>query len=152
LNGAGKAVDEKEIASRLTQSHAVFAIDPRGWGESKPKGEYQSWMRAYLLGRSLVGMQTVDVLRASEYLASRGFEEVTVFGKGTAGALAIYAGVLGGAEKINRVRTDGKAPSYMDIVKMREPRGVLDMVVPGVLQDFDLPDLKKRLGDRYEEN
>ena len=149
LNPLGKAVDDREIAGRVTRNHAVFAIDPRGWGESKPKGEYQTWMRGYLLGRTLVGMQVVDVLRAAEYLRSRGFEEVNVYGKGNAGALAIYAGVIGGEGKIKSVRTDGKAPSYMDIVRMHEPKGVLDMIVPGVLKDFDLPDLKKRLGARY---
>jgi hypothetical protein len=39
-------------------------------------------------------------------------------------------------------------PSYMDIVRMKIHRGITDIAVPGVLKDFDLPDLERALGPR----
>ena len=144
------------IEQRVLRGETVMAIDVRGWGESgPPKGAkggygpaYQTFMRAYLLGRSMIGMQATDVLAAATYLRGR-YPEVTVEGRGAAGgALSIYAGVLDG--KIAKVRVTDRVPSYLEIARMPEHDGLMDLMIHGVLADFDLPDLTAALGARYD--
>lgn len=160
LDPRGKAAEAEPggaIEKRVLAGEAIFAIDVRGWGESAPKQAkrsgygawYQTFMRAYLLGRSVMGLQAADVLGAADYLRTR-YREVSVEGREAAGgALALYAGVLD--PKLARVVTaGGRVPTYLEIAGMKEHDGLIDLLVHGVLADFDFPDLEKSLGARYE--
>lgn len=54
-------------------------------------------MRALLVGKNMVGMQTGDVLRAFDYLLSRpdvAADRITVIGKGHGGVSALYAAAV----------------------------------------------------------
>jgi hypothetical protein len=154
LDPAGKGADEAAIARRVLTGEMVLALDPRGWGESGPPAgrrggytpNYQTFMRAFLLGRTMMGLQVVDVLAAYKYLAGRG-AAVSVYGKGNGGVLALYAAVL--EPGIRRVQTEGAMESYLWLARQSVHEGTLDVIVPGVLHDFDLPDLVKHLGERY---
>ena len=64
------------------------------------------------------------------------------------GALAIYAGVLD--PKIAHVAAADGVPSYLEIARMKEHDGLMDLLVHGVLADFDFPDLIASLGTRYD--
>jgi cephalosporin-C deacetylase-like acetyl esterase len=157
LNPAGKASDERDIESLVLKGQRVLAIDPRGSGESASGKErrggygsgYQTFMRAYLLGKSILGMQTQDVVRAVDYLTARGGGPVSVRAKRNAGVAAMCAAILD--PRISKVVTDGQAPSYLEIAGKQTYEWPLDLIVHGVLKDFDVPDLKKHLGDRYAE-
>lgn len=160
LDPRGKAAEAEvggALEKRVLAGEAIFAIDVRGWGESAPKQAkrsgygawYQTFMRAYLLGRSMMGLQAADVLAAADYLRAR-YREVHVEGREAAGgALALYAGVLD--PKLARVTTVGRVPSYVEIAGMKEHDGLIDLLVHGVLADFDFPDLAAALGSRYEQ-
>ena len=133
-----------------------FAIDVRGWGESAPPKSqrsgygawYQTFMRAYLLGRSMMGLQVADALSAASFLRTR-YAEVRVAGQQVSGgALAIYLGVLD--PKIAMVSTADAVPSYLELADLKEHDGVMDLFVHGVLADFDFPDLIAVLGERYD--
>lgn len=159
LDARGKAADAEaggKLEKRVLAGETIFAIDVRGWGESAPKQAkrsgygawYQTFMRAYLLGRSVMGMQSTDVLAAANYLRTR-YPEVSVEGRQPAGgALALYAGILD--PKLVRVTTVGPVPSYLEIAEMKEHDGLIDLLVHGVLSDFDLPDLAAAIGPRHE--
>jgi len=154
LNPAGKAADAAaggEIEKLVLSGKAVFAIDARGWGETASPNarKYQTFMRAFLLDRTIMGMQTLDALRAIEYLRTRSEidpNRISVAGKSTGGAVALYAAILDPA--IARVRAQ-RLTSYLEITRM-PVHDALDVIVPGVLKDFDLPDIQKALGARYE--
>ncbi|HWQ53754.1 MAG TPA: alpha/beta hydrolase family protein [Bryobacteraceae bacterium] len=152
VNAAGKASDAAEgggIETVVRAGHIVFAVDPRGWGEgaspSKKSGysvAYQTAQRAFLTGRTLVGMQTGDVLRAFDYLNSRhdvDSGKIAILGKGNGGVVALYAAAL--EPRIARVARQDAPASYLDIVRSPMHEGIMDIVVPGVLRDFDLPDV-----------
>jgi cephalosporin-C deacetylase-like acetyl esterase len=145
----------KAEAATVPAGKNVCFLMVRGWGASAPPktrrsgygASYQTFMRGYLLGRSIGGMQTADVLAAARYLRSRGFGRIAIQGSGSGEALALYAAVLDPA--IVSVRRDGKLPSFLEIARMPQHDGLLEMFIPGVLEDFDLPDLEKALGPRY---
>lgn len=160
LDPAGKAADAGEggaIEAIVRKGNIVLAVDPRGWGESAPPFKsaggystpYQTAMRALLVGKNMPGMQTADVLRAFDYLKSRpdvNAARISINGKGKGGILALYAAVL--EPHIANATCTGTPESYMSIVRMKMHGELTDIVVPGVLRDFDLPDLVKALGPR----
>jgi len=151
LDPRGKAVGADTggpIEKRVLAGETILAIDVRGWGESAAPKAYQTFMRAYLLGRSMMGLQVGDVLSAASYLRTR-YPEVRVHGRQAAGgALALYAGVLD--PKVAMVSTGEPVPSYLEIARMKEHNGVMDLLIHGVLADFDVPDLIAALGTRYD--
>ena len=147
VNPAGKAVDGGEggaIEMLVRQGNIVLAFDPRGWGESAPPAgprggyqkAYQTAMRAFLVGKSMVGMQTADLLAAFDYLASRRDVDaghISVIGRGKGGIMALYAALL--ERRIEKVTCNGSPESYMSIVRMELHQDVTDIVLPGVLSD-----------------
>ena len=153
VDAAGKAADAGEggaIEAVVRAGNIVLAVDPRGWGEGAapagPRGgyskAYQTAMRALIVGRTMAGMQTGDVLRAFDYLAARHDvdpKRIAIVGKGNGGVVALYAAAL--EPRIAKVACEKSPASYMEIVNARMHAGIMDIVVPGVLRDFDLPDL-----------
>jgi len=160
VDAAGKAADAGEagaIERTVRQGKIVLALDPRGWGESAPRPKstggystaYQTAMRALLVGKNMPGMQTMDVLRSFDYLRSRpdvNAAGISVMGKGKGGILALYAAVL--EPRIAKAESIGAPESYMAMVRMKIHDDITDLVIPGVLRDFDVPDLVKALGPR----
>jgi hypothetical protein len=101
---------------------------------------YQLAQRAMLLDRPLPGMQTYDVLRAFDYLAARqGVKSIAVHGNGNLGLVALYAAAL--EPRIARVQVRGAVSSFMEIVRTKVHADTVDLVIPGVLHDFDIPDV-----------
>ena len=161
LNPAGKDADAGEGGAIEKMGRAgaiVLAIDVRGWGESTPgKGlnsgytiMYQTAMRGILVGKPLPGMQTFDVLGAVAYLAARpdvDVRHISVYAKGTAAALGIYATVLD--SRIERVESDEAPQSYLALAGEKMHGDIFGIVVLGVLRDFDLPGLVRMLGPRF---
>ncbi len=145
-----------EVGELVRGGNIVLAVDPRGWGQTYPSfirrtygAFYQSFLRAYLLDRPLVGMQVEDVIGAFRYLRRR--KEVipgliSIYGKGNGGVVALYAAVL--EKDIAKATSVGAVPSYMSIVRSARHQDILDILVPGVLADFDLPDLVRAIAPR----
>jgi cephalosporin-C deacetylase-like acetyl esterase len=156
---AGKSADAGrggDIEALVRTGNVVMAPDPRGWGESAGRrgsagyrGSWQTAMRAILVGKTMAGMQTGDLLRSFDYLASRedvDSSSVSLFGKGNGGVLALYAAAL--EPRFRKVACEGAVTSYMDVVRSKLHEGIMDIVVPGVLRDFDLPDLAFMIAPR----
>jgi cephalosporin-C deacetylase-like acetyl esterase len=161
LNPNGKAVAAQPgglVDAMMHEGRIVLAIDVRGWGESAipaKKGGYsplyQTAMRALLVGKSMPGMQTTDVLSAFDYLAGRRDvvpAHITVYGTGQGGILAMLAAAV--EPRIEMVTAVNAPESYMAVVRMKTypTDEVVDSVIPGVLRDFDLPDVRRALGPR----
>ncbi len=159
LDDRGKAAEagESGLLGSLAQSgHTVLALDVRGIGElgiaARLVGNspiYQESMRALLVGTSLPAIQTGDLLAAldcAQHLEGWGDGPVTILGKGNMGWIALFGAVLD--QRIEGIAAEESLLSYMDIA--RSPRNVytIDLVLPGVLRRFDMPDLVAHLNDR----
>jgi hypothetical protein len=152
LNSGGKGADAApggDIEAIVRTGRVVMSIDPRGWGESSPGGNRSSYptvMRAILVGKTLLGMQLADGMAAFGYLASRPGVDATrisVFGKRNGGVLALLTAVM--ESRVNRVAIEGTVLSYLAIARARQHEGLTDVIVPGVLRNFDLPDLVRAI-------
>jgi len=159
VHGSGKAADAAlagDIEALVRSGHVVLTPDPRGMGESRPTSAaggydpaWQMLQRALLVDRTLVGMQVEDLLAACDFLEAR--EDVdaarlAVVGKGHGGLLALVLAAL--HPKVARVAAEGTVLSYMEIARARYHEGLTAAFVPGVLGDFDLPDLGAALAPR----
>jgi histidinol-phosphate/aromatic aminotransferase/cobyric acid decarboxylase-like protein len=105
--------------------------------------------RALLVDRTLVGMQVEDLLAAYLVLESREDVDpgrVAVLGKGHGGLLALVLGAL--EPRVERVAIEGTVLSYLEIARARYHEDLTAAFVPGVLRDFDLPDLAAALAPR----
>ena len=155
VNAAGKSVDS-DMEALARAGHVVMAPDPRGIGESRPHSSaggysplWQTFQRALLVGKTLAGMQVEDLLAAFDYLASREDvdpERVAVLGKGNGWVLGLFVAVL--EPRVEKLAIEGTVLSYREIVSAKLHENLTGIIVPGVLEDFDLPDLAASLASR----
>jgi cephalosporin-C deacetylase-like acetyl esterase len=157
IDEAGKSAAMHDLLGIVNAGEAVLAVDVRGCGESavvpSAKGgysaEYARAMRAVLVGKTLTGLQVTDALAAFEYL--RGLPRVDarrirIAGRGTGGVVARIAGAL--EPRIAAVSAERSLTSWMEMARSRIHRVPASLVVPGVLRDFDLPDLARLIAPR----
>lgn len=103
---------------------------------------YQAAAREWLLGRSLVTRHVEAVLRAlAELRSDPGVNprRVYLYGRGAAGVAALIATALD--EQAAGVVAEQTITSWYAVTQARLHEGTAEIVVPGVLRDFDLPDL-----------
>lgn len=156
IDSAGKTAAWEDIEAVEKAGTAVLAVDLRGWGEgggtsgvSGYDGAWQNAWRAMLVGKTLAGMRTVDVLAAFDYLASRpeiDASRISIRGRGNGAVIALFAAAL--QPKIVSVTVEGGVLSYMAIARAKTHRGLTDIIVPEVLRDFDLPDVAVLIAPR----
>jgi cephalosporin-C deacetylase-like acetyl esterase len=109
-------------------------------------------LRADLVGRTLIGMRTDDVIHAVDYLASRADVDtgkITAIASGHMGLVLLHAAVLDA--QIKHIGIDHVLISYHSLLQAPLPTGAPEDVLPGVLLHYDIPDLAKLLGSRLTE-
>jgi cephalosporin-C deacetylase-like acetyl esterase len=137
------------VEKLVRDGNVVIAIDPRGWGGPAPAKSYQTAMRAILVGKNLPGMRTYDILRAFDYAISRPDVDplrIGLVSRGVADLPALFAAAL--EPRIATVRCENPDRSYMDLVRAKMPGDIAELIIPGALIDFDLPDVTAALGSR----
>ncbi|MGB2821688.1 MAG: acetylxylan esterase [Phycisphaerae bacterium] len=155
--GAGGAIGKLIEAGRT-----VLAVDLRGTGETQ-KVSRSKWgpeighdwddvYKAYLLGRSYVGMRAEDVLVCARWLAGRAKRAdggVALMAEGNVGVPALHAAALE-REQFPSVKLTGTVVSWSNVVHVGHTRNQLVNTVHAALQTYDLPDLAATLGKRIE--
>ncbi len=142
------------------QGNVVLAITPR----PSPPGTddmkapvlgpfYLLSLRADLVGRTLVGLRTDDVIRAIDYLSSRADVDpahISAQANGHMGLVLLHAGVLD--RRIRQIEVDHVLTSYRSLIDAPLPTGAPEDVIPGVLLHYDIPDLERALKPRLTES
>jgi hypothetical protein len=150
----------KEKFQRLAAAgNVVLAITPRpsppGWDDMKSPilgPFYLLSLRADLVGKTLLGLRVDDVIRATDYLASRpdvDANRISAVGSGHMGLVLMHAAVLDG--RLKHITVDHVLKSYWSLVEAPMPVGAPEDVLPGVLRYYDIPDLVHVLGARLTE-
>lgn len=151
--GADAQLPDQEVMKWVESGHLVAVATLRGTlvMPEKPDGywqeRYRTAMRAILIGKTMPGMRVLDLLALHEYVSSRpeANRRVVVVGRRNLGVIALYAAAL--EPGISRVILDRSLLSYMEIIRARQyPETLSDLIVPGALLDFDLPDLAALAG------
>jgi hypothetical protein len=151
----GEGGDARELCA---SGYTVLSLDLAGTGEtSSEKGGYSqewfggenlTWM-ALMVGRTMVGLRMSDIVRGVDVLAERGIlghSGVAGFAKGTASVSLLHAAVV--EPRLSRLVLDDPLVSWRAIAETPIHRRVFDVVVPGVLKAYDLPDLVAAIAPR----
>jgi dienelactone hydrolase len=129
---------------------AFFTCDVRGIGESLPGtsqpgtfhspygSDYFYAIHSVMLGRPYVGQKTHDVLRVLDWLESVGHTKVHLAGLGWGALPVTFAAVL--AKNVHQVTLKNALTSYSAIAESEHYEWPLSTLLPGVLEQFDLPD------------
>ncbi len=156
----GKSASAADAEALAAQGNVVLAVDLRGFGETRPKtneagtyaryfGDYRDSMMALLVGKTMTGMRTLDVIRGLDVLAARGDVDsarLAVAGRGGAAIPALYAALFD--RRISNVVVEGLLNSYETVVSERIAVGVTEQIIPSVLKYFDLPDVVAAIAPR----
>ena len=142
----------------------VVAIDLRGTGETrdaKPNekidpllGDWKRFSLAYLLGQSLVGLHTEDVLAARNFVAfyktpANKPRPVHLIAVGRHCIPALHAAALM-ADKFASVTLRNPPADWSTTVSQPVPSGQLTNTVHNALSVYDLSDLRRVLGAKLK--
>jgi cephalosporin-C deacetylase-like acetyl esterase len=132
----------------------VMALEPRPApdGTEGLKSQYLGVynllsLRAFLVGKTILGMRVDDTIRAIDWLgAHEDVGSITGLAQGPMGAVLLHTAVLD--PRIKGVTVKGTLASYRMIVDQPVHRNVSEVVIPGVLKKYDLGDLLLALNPR----
>lgn len=164
LRGAGKreTIDSGEVKRLAQQSKThVLAVDLRGLGETKKAGRIRSFddmfgpdwkdtFAASLLGKTYVGMRTEDIwqiVRAWRQETGHQNLKPHLIATGEAAIPALHAAALE-PDLFGDVRISGSIDSWTEVVESRIVRKQQSNLVFGALREYDLPMLRKLLGEQ----
>jgi len=143
-----------EIVKAATDS-AFYACDVRGIGESRPDtcgatsfltpygSDYFYSIHSIMLDHPYVGQKTFDVLRVIDWLTHNGHTQIHLVANGWGTVPATFAALL--ADSVTQVTLKSALTSYGDLTESEEYSWPLSVFVPGVLENFDLPDCYEAL-------
>ena len=153
------------FASLAEQGRVVAVADVRGFGETwaprDVREETPDYFHprdgkdadfayaAFFLGRPLLGMRVLDALGVVRYLRTRTDvdpQRVAVVGRYCAGSLVPFLAALD--SDISSVAVDHLPASYGALAESELYQQPAFFLLPGVLQDFDLPDVFAALAPR----
>jgi hypothetical protein len=106
-------------------------------------------LRADLVARSLIGLRIDDVMRATDYLATRADVDpgkITAIASGHMGLVLLHTAVLD--PRLKHITIDHVLVSYLSLLDAPLPIGAPEDILFGVLLRYDIPDLAKSLGAR----
>ncbi len=164
VDSAGKTAEIGEqgvIVKLVEEGCAVLAVDLRGYGEtadSKKAGSkyqnegFRTSMLAMHVGRPLLAQRTSDLLTAVAYAAALpdvDISDLRVIASRRAGPIALHAAALD--DRITSLVLRDSIRSWEDDVVARPGDSqLLELVVPGVLEHYDLTDLAAMLKERLK--
>jgi dienelactone hydrolase len=114
---------------------------------------YLSELRAELVGKTLMGMRIDDTICALNFLAAHAgvdAKRITAEASGHLGLVLLHAAVLD--QRLSHITIDHSLSSFRTLVEAPMPIGAPEDILPGVLQQYDLPDLVTALGSRVTVN
>jgi dienelactone hydrolase len=155
---AAEAVDPNSVLRRyFRQGREVFAVDVRGFGETKTRawrasGEYfgnngAEFFFAYQVGRSLMGARMIDVMAAEQSLRSSGEHDLPMelVGVGAAGPVVLHAAAMNPG-RYPKVTTIGAIESWQTVFDSPVTIHQLENTAHAAWKFYDLPDLVKVIG------
>jgi hypothetical protein len=161
VNQAGKDAGGKpqaDVIELAREGYAVLALDISGIGDlaQKSRGYDDQWFGqeritwlALMTGRPLVSLQMRDILRGIDVLEARSFQTasgVLGVGRGLVSVALLHAAAIDA--RVGRLILEDMPCSYAAIAKAPIHRKIFEVVIPGVLGEYDLPDLIASMAPR----
>ncbi len=163
-HSADREIRDEPLVRELIDAEpesAFFAGDVRGVGESRPDttrpdsfltpygSDYFYAIHSLMLDQPYVGRKTHDALAVIDWLEKYDHEKIHLAAVGWGTFPALFAGVL--SPVVQQLTLKGAPDSYRQIAETKLYDQPLSSFVPGVLESFDLPDIRRELGSKLRE-
>jgi len=147
--------EDERLRELQTENPAFFACDYRGIGESRPDtcransffhhygSDYHYAVCARMLGESYVAWRVHDVLCTLDWMADLGYDQVHLVAQGWGTIPGALAALLDG--RVRRVTLIHPPRRYAELAETRMQTWPASAMLPGVLEQFDLPDVYRAL-------
>ena len=161
----GEDDDPNVIEALARQGRVVAIADVRGFGETmSPRNVREAGVdyfdprdgmdadftiASFFLGRPVLGMRVWDALHVMEYVRSRpdvDAKRIGIVGREWASVIAMFAAAVD--SRLAWVACVGPPASYGEIARSELYAQPASLLLPGALQDFDLPDVLASLAPR----
>ncbi|MBN2357717.1 acetylxylan esterase [candidate division KSB1 bacterium] len=160
LSEDGKAFHLQKIKDWLNKDSEVLAVDLSGIGELREKSSKPALSKnigwdlcftAYLLGESIVGIRTGEILELIQYIKQTGDDDVPLhlIADGEVAVPALHAAFLA-PEAVARLSLTNCLSSWRAVIESEKSFNQMPSMVHGALKYYDLPDLIARLGKKVE--
>jgi cephalosporin-C deacetylase-like acetyl esterase len=147
---AGPAADAQSLAE---SGWRVMSVKLRGFsgiarpGQSGYSPIYQFAARGWLLGENVPAWAVADLRTAIAAVRTLpGTGKIVLIGRDGAGVIALLTSAI--EPGLAGVAMENSALSYMDYCRAVVHTGLTELVIPGVLADFDLPDIARLAASR----
>jgi len=147
VRGKAAILDHKEAAGKLLEAgYGICAVDLRGTGETGPVNEEAHW--DFHTGYPMFGQRLRDVLATLKWLreSGAGTTELMIWGEGLGGVYGAFAGVLD--EQVSGLVLVEPLISFESLVRVDIPRYGTEIILPGILEHFDMPQVYQALCPR----
>lgn len=156
LSDGGKASDsalDGPIEKIVDEGYVVVSVDLRGQGETAdgtphPRlGDWRTFYLAYLLGDSVVAAHTQDIISSAKWIANYQSEkprEVHLIATGRTSVAALHAVILE-PDLFTSLELRNAPGSWLEMTQAADQAHHITTSIHGILQHYDLPDLKKLL-------
>jgi hypothetical protein len=106
-------------------------------------------LRAFLTGKTIVGLQIDEAIHAIDALASRAdvdTSKITIYGNGPLGIVALHVAALDA--RIHSVVIENTLASYRMVLDQPLHRNISEVMIPGVLLKYDVENLVSAISPR----
>lgn len=146
-NGKSEIFSEQAIVKEmLNEGYRICAVDLRGIGETAPDMVGKFW--DFLAGKPIFGQRVRDVLTTVKWLKESDLnaEDIKFWGKGMGALYGAFAGVL--TNDIAEFILEEPLISFESLVQVKVPEYNNEIMLPGILEKFDMPQVYQVLSPR----
>ncbi len=138
--------DSAVVDELLEGGVRILAVDLRGMGETAPGRE--SWHWDYLAGKPIFGQRVQDICACVEWLRRPRIRKtgVTIWAQGVTAAYASFAALW--CDGIDGLILEDPLTAFESVVSTRLPAYGDEILIPGLLEQFDLPQIYQSLAPR----
>jgi hypothetical protein len=133
-------------AGRLVKAVDTVPAPPGTEGQKSPYlGTFNLLsLRSFLVGKTILGMRIDSTLNVIQ--TSPGDPDLTIYGNGPMGIVALHAAAL--YSSVKHVIIENTLASYRMVLDQPLHRNISEIMIPGVLQHYDLGDLYAAIAPR----
>ena len=138
VHDRGKAnLADEPLVERLVLSEGfrILAVDLRGMGETAPGLEGKFW--DFLAGRPIFAQRVADIRSVLRWLSETQAGSVQIWAQGVSATCASIAAAMD--ENVSGLVLEEPLLSFENVVTVDVPTYRNDILVPGILERFDLP-------------
>ena len=146
-NGKSDILKDMDVINDvIKEGYTICAIDLRGFGETAPDLSNKFW--DFLAGKPIFGQRVRDVLATIQWLKESDIKakNIKYWGTGMGALYGAFAGVL--TDDISEFVLEDPLLSFENVVHTEIPRYGHEIILPGILKKFDMPQVYQALSPR----